>query len=128
MKTAIQRFGYTCVAALVAAGITGSMFAQTTNLLTVNLPEDVTVGATLLPAGNYTVEDLQPISGNHLFLFRGENNKPVILQAATIGETQENAKTAVVLTRTGSAAHLDKIVVQGSSIGYEFAGATPVRN
>ncbi len=131
MKNALQRFGYTCVAAMIAAGITGTvlvqnMQAQPLNLISVTLPQDVTIGSSVLPAGNYTIQDIDPASGNHLFVFRGEN-KTVVVPGATV-ESLESAKTAVVLTRTGSAARLDKLVIEGSSIGYDFAGSTSARN
>ncbi|HWD99010.1 MAG TPA: hypothetical protein VG345_08240 [Bryobacteraceae bacterium] len=119
MKNAISRFGYTCAAAAILAGLAG---AQTLNRITVNLPQDVLAGGTTLPAGSYTITDIEPFSGNHVFVFRGENGKPVAIQAETIDQSSEQSKTAVVLSKTGSEVRLDKLLIEGSSLGYEFAG------
>jgi hypothetical protein len=119
MKNAISRFGYTCAAAAVLAGLAG---AQTINRITVNLPEDVIAGGTTLAAGSYTITDIEPASGNHIFLFRGENGKPVAIQAETIDQPSEQSKTAIVLSKSGSEVRLDKLLIEGSSLGYGFAG------
>jgi hypothetical protein len=55
-------------------------------------------------------------------VFRGENGKPVLVQAETINQASEQSKTAVVLSKTGSEVRLDKLLIEGSSLGYEFAG------
>ena len=125
MKNAFSRFGYTCAAAAVLAGIAG---AQTMNRITVNLPEDVVAGGTTLPAGPYMITDLEPASGNHIFVFRGENGKPVFIQAETIDQASEQAKTALVLSKTGSEVRLDKLLIEGSSLGFEFGHPNGVEN
>jgi hypothetical protein len=120
MKNAISRFGYTCAAAAILAGLAA---AQPMNRITVNLPEDVLAGGTTLPAGSYTITDVEPASGNHIFVFRGENGKPFTIQAETIDQASEQSKTAVVLWKTGSEVRLDKLLIEGSSLGYDFGGA-----
>jgi hypothetical protein len=119
MKNAFSRFGYTCAAAAVVAGLAG---AQTMNRITVNLPEDIIAGGTTLPAGPYTITDLQPASGNHIFVFRGADRKPLFIQGATMDQGAEQSKTAVVLSKTGSELRLNKLLIEGSSLGFEFGG------
>lgn len=120
MKNAISRFGYTCVATAVFCTAAGVMSAQTMNSVTVNLPEDTIAGSNILAAGTYTITDLESASGNHVFVFRGESGKPVTLQAATIEQISEPSKSSVVLSRQGAEVRLDKLLIQGSSLGYEF--------
>ena len=117
MKNAISRFGYTCAAAALLCGISS---AETMNRITVNLPEDTVAGTSTLAAGTYTITDLEPAGGVHVFVFRGENGKQVTLQAGTIERFSESPKTSVVLQRNGSETRLDKLLIEGSSLGYEF--------
>jgi hypothetical protein len=120
MKNAISRFGYTCAAAALFCAATGITSAATMNRITVNLPEDTIAGSSILTAGNYTITDVEPAGGVHVFVFRGENGKPVMLQAGTIEQFSEPSKTSVVLTKKGPEVRLDKLLIEGSSLGYEF--------
>jgi hypothetical protein len=120
MKNALSRFGYTCVAAALFCAGAGIMPAASMNRVTVNLPEDTIAGNSTLTAGTYTVTDLEPAGGVHVFVFRGENGKLVTLPAGTIEQASEPAKSSVVLSKQGSEVRLDKLLIEGSSIGYEF--------
>ena len=119
MKNAISRFGYTCAATALFCAVAGVMSAETMNRITVNLPEDTVVGSSILAAGTYTITDLET-AGAHVFIFRGESGKPVMLQAETIEQASEPAKSSLVLSKKGSEVRLDKLLIEGSSLGYEF--------
>jgi len=122
MKNAISRFGYTCAAAALLCAATGITFAGTMNRVTVNLPEDTMAGSATLAAGAYTITDLEPAGGVHVFVFRSENGKQVTLQVGTIEQVSEPSKTSVVLSKTGSEVRLNKLLIEGSSRAYEFDG------
>jgi hypothetical protein len=119
MKNAISRFGYTCAAAALFCAA-GAVSAETMNRITVNLPEDTIAGSNTLAAGTYTITDIEPASGVHVFVFRGAGGKPVMLQAETIEQASGPSKSSLVLSRTGSEVRLDKLLIEGSSLGYEF--------
>jgi hypothetical protein len=125
MKNAISRFGYTCAAAALLCATAGITSAATMNPITVNLPEDTIAGTSTLAAGTYTITDVEPAAGVHVFVFRGENGKPVMLQAGTIEQSSEPSKTSVVLSQKGSEIRLDKLLIEGSSRGFEFDSARP---
>lgn len=125
MKNAISRFGYTCAAAALFYIAGGVMSAETMNRVTVNLPEDTIAGSNILAAGAYTITDVEPAPGVHVFVFQGENNKPVMIQAEPVEQSSEPSKSSLMLTRKGSEVRLDKLLIEGSSLGYEFQ---PVQN
>jgi hypothetical protein len=120
MKNAFSRLGYTCAAAALFCAATSIASAATMNRITVNLPEDTVAGSSTLAAGAYTITDVEPAGGVHVFVFRGENGKLVTLQAGTIAQASESSKTSLVLSRRGSEFRLNKILIEGSSLGYEF--------
>lgn len=120
MKNAISRFGYTCAATALFCAGAGVMSAGTMNRITVNLPQDTLAGGNTLPAGTYTITDIEPAGGVHVFIFRGEGGKQVTLQAGTIDQASEPSKSSLVLFRKGSEVRLDKLLIEGSSVGYEF--------
>jgi len=123
MKNAISRFGYTCAAAALLCAATGITFAGTMNRVTVNLPEDTIAGSSTLAAGAYTITDLEPAGGVHVFVFRSENGKQVTLQVGATEQSSEPSKTSVlVLSRNGAQVRLNKLLIEGSSLGYEFDG------
>ena len=122
MENAISRFGYTCATAALLCAATGITSAGTMTRVTVNLPEDTIAGSSTLTAGTYTITDLEPAGGVHVFVFRGENGKQITLQAGTIEQASESSKTSVVLSKKGSEVRLNKLLIEGSSLGYEFEG------
>ena len=120
MKNAFSRFGYTCAAATLFCAATSMASAGTMNRITVNLPEDAIAGSSTLAAGTYTITDVEPAGGVHVFVFQGENGKRVTLQAGTIEQFSESSKTSLVLSRRGSEFRLNKLLIEGSARGYEF--------
>jgi hypothetical protein len=120
MKNAISRFGYTCAAAALFCAAAPIMSAGIMNRITVNLPEDTIAGNSTLAAGPCTITDVEAAPGIHMFVFQGETGKPVTLQAETVEQRSEPSKTRLVLTRKGSEFRLDKLLIEGSSLGYEF--------
>ena len=127
MKNAISRFGYTCAATALFCAAAGVLSAGTMNRITVNLPQDTIAGSTTLPAGNYTITDIEPAGGVHVFVFRGENGKLATVPAGTIEQGSEPTKSSLLLFRKGSEVRLDKLLIEGSSVGYEFEPGVPAR-
>src|SRR5690349_7593481 len=102
MKNAISRFGYTCAATALFCAVTGVMSAETMNRITVNLPENTVAGSNTLAAGAYIITDIEAGPGVHVFVFRGESGKPVMLQAETVEQVFEPSKSSLVLSKKGS--------------------------
>src|SRR4051812_3057562 len=123
MKNAFVRFGRTCVSgvtALVIGGglMAGALMAAQQNRITVTLPHSVTIGATTLPSGTYTISTVE-MANEDLFIVRGENPPLVTLHAVRI-DPDPSGKTQLEFTQDGAAWHFDKMFVAGDGTGYQF--------
>lgn len=119
MKNAFSRIGQTCAFGVLMAG---AMLAGSIDRVTVNLPHAVTVGATTLPSGEYTLSTVDMSDGNEYFVMRSGNGAAVALAAQKIDATEAGGKTQVTFQRDGDSWHLDKLFVAGNSNGYQFIG------
>jgi hypothetical protein len=118
MKNAFSRIGQTCVFGVLMAG---AMFAGSVNRVTVTLPHAVTVGATTLPSGEYTLSAIDMGDGNEYFVIRSGNTPAITLPAQKIDASEAAGKTQVTLQKDGDLWHLDKVFVHGSdNSGYQF--------
>jgi hypothetical protein len=118
MKSAFSRIGQTCVFGVLLAG---AMFAGSVNRVTVTLPHAVTVGATTLPSGEYTLSAIDMGDGNEYFVIRSENTPAVTLSAQRIDAAGATGKTQVTIQKDGDSWHLDKLFVHGSdNSGFQF--------
>jgi hypothetical protein len=121
MNIAFLRAGSKCVS-LIAGGVlmAGLTFAAPLNPISVTLPHAVTVGATVLPAGHYTMSSIE-MGGESLFVVRGDNNETVTLRGARVEDNSD--KTEVTLTTDGDSWHFDKLTVAGESEAFQFSGS-----
>jgi hypothetical protein len=126
MKNAFSRMGQTCASAIFKGAIagalaTGALFAASISPVTVMLPETVTVGATTLPSGEYTISSVDLNDGNSWFVVRSEHGQTVTtLHAQRINPTASENKTQVTLEKDGNAWHFDKLFIRGDESGYQF--------
>lgn len=118
MKNAFARMGSKC-ASLLAGGVllAGITFAAQINEITVTLPHAVTVGSTVLPVGQYTINSFE-MGGEQVFVFRGEHISPVTLISERVDGSDD--KTELLLTKDGDQWHFDKLLVAGSGTAFGF--------
>jgi len=118
MKNAFSRIGQTCVFGVLMAG---AMFAASVDRVTVTLPHAVTVGATTLPSGDYTLSAIDMGDGTEYFVMRSEHGTAVTLPAYRIDAAEAAGKTQVTLQKDGDLWRLDKLFVHGDdNSGYQF--------
>lgn len=110
-------FSRMAIGGILAAG---AMFAASMNDLTITLPHAVSVGATTLPSGTYTISPMETSDGTEYFVMRGNKMSPVVLPAQKTDSPVAASKTEVTLTETGDTWKLDKLSIQGETTGFEF--------
>lgn len=107
--------------AIVATGlIAGAAFAGS-NIISVDLPQAVTVGETTLASGHYTVTESTLNDGTSLFVFRNDKGEATAATAMKSADPAADQKTEVILSNEGGKMHLDKMFVAGESAGYQFS-------
>jgi hypothetical protein len=123
MNNAIARFGKTVVSMLVGGGIlAGGLLAANRDLVTVSLPHAVTVGNATLPEGEYTIASLSMNGSDDMFVIRAEKGNAVaMLQGQKVLLPGQSDKTQVVLSKDGDNWSIDKLVIAGDGVSYQFA-------
>ncbi|HVW11594.1 MAG TPA: hypothetical protein VHC90_23585 [Bryobacteraceae bacterium] len=118
----LKNLGIKLAGVTIAAGMAaGAAFGLTGAVLTVNLPQPVTVGSSVLPSGEYNVTQVGMNDGTSLFVFRSDNGKEAISAMATkSADPAPDQKTSVVLDNQNGTLHLDKMFIAGDSAGYQF--------
>jgi hypothetical protein len=93
-----------------------------TDRLTVEFKDPVLVGDATLPAGQYTVRQLDTASNPRVFEFVAADGTrtEATASAAPILDNFARHPTSVVLTRKGNNLQLSRIWIEGQSYGYEF--------
>jgi|GEM_PF-3209742 len=124
MKNAFSRIGQTCVSTLTKGAIAGvllagGVFAASIHPVTVTLPHAVTVGATTLPSGEYTLSSVDMNDSSTFFVLRSVNGAAVTLQARKI-DPPASDKTSVTFQKDGDAWHLGTLFIRGDASGYQF--------
>jgi len=109
--------------AAVAMGmVAGAAFGLTASVLTVNLPQSVSVGSAVLPSGEYKISEMPMNDGNKLFVFRSDKgNEAISAVAMKSADPAANQKTSVVLSNDNGTLRLDKMFIAGEGVGYQFA-------
>lgn len=119
----LKNLGIKVAGAAVAMGmVAGAAFGLTGSVLTVNLPQSVSVGSAVLPSGQYKVTEFSMNDGNSLFVFRSDKgNEAVSAVAIKTAEPSADQKTSVVFSNDNGTLHLDKMFIEGDGTGYQFA-------
>ena len=119
----LKNLGIKVAGAAVAMGmVAGAAFGLTGSVLTVNLPQSVSVGSAVLPSGQYKVTEFSMNDGNSLFVFRSDKgNEAVSAVAIKTAEPSVDQKTSVVFSNDNGTLHLDKMFIAGDGSGYQFA-------
>jgi hypothetical protein len=117
-----KSIGTKIVTAVIATGlVAGAAFAAGGNTVTVTLPQSVSVGNATLASGQYTVTGSSMVDGSSLFVFRSAKGDTTSAVAMKSADPAVDQKTEVVLSNEGGTLHLDKLVIEGNSAGYQFA-------
>jgi hypothetical protein len=100
-----------------------SAAAQMGETVKVTLPQATMVGAVTLPAGAYTIRDINDEGGSTTVVqIRSDNGLSVTAEVMLISEPDNKPanKTEVVLRHEGNHYQMDKIWFQGRDEGYEL--------
>jgi hypothetical protein len=119
MKKTLVAAAVVCLASVLGIG---SAFAQMTNIMKVTLPVAVTVGSTVLPAGDCTIQSLQADGAGSVLLLRASDGTSIEVLANRINEAQSATQTHVTLRSEGTAHQLDRVWLAGQHTGYELLG------
>ena len=120
-KRQLKSIGTKIAAATIATGlVAGAAFAAGGSTVTVNLPQAVNVGGTILASGEYKITESNMTDGSNLFIFRSDKGAVASAVAMRNADPTADQKTEVVLTRDGEFLHLDKLFIEGDSAGYQF--------
>jgi hypothetical protein len=118
----LKNIGTKVMAAMLATGlVAGAAFAATGSVVTVTLPQAVTVGDATLASGQYTITESSMSDGSTLFVFRSEKGDATSAMAMKSASPAVDQKTEVVLSNEKGVLHLDKMFIEGESAGYQFA-------
>ena len=117
MENPSSRTGLKC-ASLLAGGIltVSALFAAPMNPINVTLPQPVTTGSVILPAGTYVMSSFE-MGVDDMFVLRGEHIAPVTLRAMRI--EGHSGKTEVTLSKNRDTWHFDKLVL-GDGEAFKF--------
>jgi hypothetical protein len=91
-------------------------------ILTVTLPHSVVVGGVTLPAGKYSVLDMQDNGGSSVFEFFSDSghNASVLVNQIDVPGHRPADKTEVVIISDGDKYMVDKIWLSGVEHGYQI--------
>jgi len=118
---ALKSIGTKVMTAAIATGlVAGAAFAASGSVVTVTLPQSVTVGNATLASGQYTITESSMADGNSLFVFRSDKGDTTAAIAMKGAEPAADQKTSVVLSNDNGSLHLDKVFIAGQSTGYQF--------
>ena len=119
---AFKTLGTKFAAAIIATGlVAGAAFAGTGAVVTVTLPQAVTLGSSTLASGEYKVTEFTMADGSSMFVFRSDKGEATSAMAMKNADPAVDQKTEVVLSNSGGTLHLDKMFIEGQATGYQFA-------
>lgn len=117
-------------AGLCLAGLIGTAAqpasAAVVDLLTVTLPHAANVGGVILPAGKYTVRDLQDNGGSAVFQFYSNSghSATVLVTQILVPTHQAAEKTQVIIVGEKDKYDVDKIWLNGLEHGYQLQSSS----
>jgi hypothetical protein len=117
----LKNIGTKLAAAVVATGLIAGTAFGAGSVVTVNLPEAVNVGNTILASGQYTITEFSLSSGRSIFVFRSDKGETASVVGSRTADAPEAQKTVVVLSHEGGALHVDKLFIEGDQTGIQFA-------
>jgi hypothetical protein len=107
-----------CLGALM-----GTASAQMVDTIRVTLPFDASVRGITLPAGEYTIRELQDDGGSSVLEISSFGGKSLIALAMEVVSPKDRSVSRdaqVVLKQTEAGYAIDTIWLAGREIGYEF--------
>lgn len=120
-----------CISALIltsaAAWAQGGLYDR----VIVDLPQNVNVNGTVLPAGRYEIKELRNSGGGSRILFvTADHGTRFEASGATIPllSNQPAPETKVILQHVGQNYYLNKVWISGKNYGYEFPLPAEAKN
>jgi hypothetical protein len=108
---------------MAVACLAGVASAQTMTMVHVNLPEGTKVGKVSLPAGEYSIKELN----NSVLEIKSESHQGVnAFVTANSIETKNGvaaASTKVILKKEGNGYQIETIWLEGQELGFELVAA-----
>ena len=118
----LTNLGTKFAAAVIATGLVATAaFAGSGAVLTITLPEPVTLNGSTLASGQYKVTESNMADGNNLIVFRSDKGQSTAVVAMRSAEAAPDQKSEVILSNENGRMRLDKLFVAGESAGYQFA-------
>jgi hypothetical protein len=117
----LKNIGTKLAAAVVATGLIAGAAFGAGSVVTVNLPEAVSVGNTTLASGQYTITEFSVASGRSLFVFRSDKGETASIMGSRTADAPDAQKTAVVFSNEGGTLRADKLFIEGEQTGIQFA-------
>jgi hypothetical protein len=114
----------TLLAAVVClSAITRTAAAQMLSTIKVTLPFAASAGGVTLPAGEYTIRDLQGSAGTSVLQISARDGKSVfamVMEVVAPKSQQPAEESSVVLKLTDAGYQIQTIWLAGREIGYEL--------
>ena len=113
------------VTSFIALGVclVASAVAQMEDMVKVTLPQAIMVGNVTLPAGHYTIRDMNDEGGStSVVQIRSSTGLSVTAEVMLISEPNNKpaSRTEVVLRQEGNHYQMDKIWFEGREEGFEL--------
>jgi hypothetical protein len=117
------------ITTVIATGLmAGTAFAAAGSVISVTLPETVSVGHTTLARGRYKMSEISLASAQRIFVFRDDKGDAaaVVIASKTADPNDVNTwgasqRTEVVLSPDQDGMlRLDKMFIEGDTTGYQF--------
>jgi hypothetical protein len=100
----------------------GIAAAQTGTLMTVKLPNAAMVGSTTLPAGDYTVRELEASGNSAVIEFtNSKGNTATVLASEVEADRKSPDRTEVILKSDGERLQVDQIWLADRDYGFQIA-------
>ncbi len=127
----MKKQAYTTIAMIVLVGsMAVAAQAQTSGRtqLIANIPFEFSVGGKTLPAGEYTVSQVNPTSDHAVLQLRSKDGSAgaMVQMNSVIGKTQENAK--LIFNRYGNQYFFAQAWVDGNNTGLQAPKSRAERN
>lgn len=116
----MKKQAYTMIAMIVLVGsMAVAARAQTSGRtqLIANIPFEFSVGSKILPAGEYTVRQVNPASDHAVLQLRSKDGSAMVQMGSVIGRAQDSAK--LVFNRYGDQHFFAEAWVDGENNGLQ---------
>jgi len=115
-----KRLLVVCTVALALILSVGMALAANVEAITAKLPHETVVGAVTIPAGDYTIRNINNGDTPVLLFHSNSGFNATVLATRILSGPETPEKTQLILEREGDTYRLTKIWIPDLSFGYEF--------